>query len=138
MWKRMRRINGERRELPAQATVETAVHLAGAPNGGRGVAVALDGEVVPRGEWASTEVRDGQELEVLRAAAEGLSAHETAARLVKSHHTITTQRRSIEAKLGAKESQLAAYVAQAQGALQRRESEWWTKQTGRDGDEEAA
>ena len=42
------------------------------------------------------------ELEVLRAAAEGLSAQETAERLVKSHHTITTQRRSIEAKLGAK------------------------------------
>jgi DNA-binding CsgD family transcriptional regulator len=42
------------------------------------------------------------ELEVLRAAAEGLSAQETAKRLVKSHHTITTQRRAVEAKLGAK------------------------------------
>ncbi len=34
----------------------------------------------------------------------------------------------LEEKLGAKESQLANYVAQAQGALQRRESEWWSKQ----------
>jgi len=42
------------------------------------------------------------ELEVLRAAAEGLSAQETAERLVKSHHTIATQRRAIEAKLGAR------------------------------------
>jgi DNA-binding CsgD family transcriptional regulator len=42
------------------------------------------------------------ELEVLRAAAEGLSAQETAERLFKSHHTIVTQRRTIQAKLGAR------------------------------------
>ena len=42
------------------------------------------------------------ELEVLRAAAEGLSAQETADRLVKSHHTIATQRRALQAKLGAR------------------------------------
>jgi sulfur carrier protein len=64
-------LNGERRELPEEATVATAVHLAGAPEGGRGVAVALDGEVVPRGQWTTTEVRDGQELEVLRAVQGG-------------------------------------------------------------------
>ena len=38
----------------------------------------------------------------------------------------------LEEKLGTKETQLAAYVAQAQGALQRRESEWWNKQLGND------
>ena len=64
-------LNGERRELPAEATVAVAVHMSGAPEGGRGVAVALDGEVVPRGQWATTEVRDGQELEVLRAVQGG-------------------------------------------------------------------
>jgi sulfur carrier protein len=64
-------LNGERRELPAEATVATAVHLSGAPEGGRGVAVALDGEVVPRGQWSTTEVRDGQELEVLHAVQGG-------------------------------------------------------------------
>lgn len=42
------------------------------------------------------------ELEVLRAAAEGLSARETAARLAKSQHTVTTQRQAIQAKLGAR------------------------------------
>ena len=52
------------------ATVEDAVLAAGAPDG-RGVAVALDGEVVPRGEWATTEVRDGQQVEVLRAVQGG-------------------------------------------------------------------
>jgi DNA-binding CsgD family transcriptional regulator len=42
------------------------------------------------------------ELEVLHAAAEGLSAGETAAMLVKSKHTIVTQRRALQAKLGAR------------------------------------
>jgi sulfur carrier protein len=63
-------INGERRELGEAATVEVAVRAAGAPDG-RGVAVALDGEVVPRGEWSTTEVRDGQEVEVLHAVQGG-------------------------------------------------------------------
>jgi sulfur carrier protein len=63
-------LNGERRELDGDATVEAAVRLAGAPDG-RGVAVALDGEVVPRGEWATTEIRDGQEIEVLHAVQGG-------------------------------------------------------------------
>ena len=63
-------INGERRELGERVTIETAVRAAGAPDG-RGVAVALDGEVVPRGEWASTEVRDGQQVEVLHAVQGG-------------------------------------------------------------------
>jgi sulfur carrier protein len=63
-------LNGERRELGEPATVEVAVLAAGAPDG-RGVAVALDGEVVPRGEWATTEVRDGQQVEVLHAVQGG-------------------------------------------------------------------
>jgi sulfur carrier protein len=62
-------LNGEPRELPAGATVATVVRELGAD--GRGVAVALDGEVVPRAEWGSTEVRDGQQLEVLRAVQGG-------------------------------------------------------------------
>jgi sulfur carrier protein len=63
-------INGERRELGDRATIEVAVRAAGAPDG-RGVAVALDGEVVPRGEWATTQVREGQQVEVLHAVQGG-------------------------------------------------------------------
>jgi sulfur carrier protein len=63
-------INGERRELDDGATIEVAVRAAGAPDG-RGVAVALDGEVVPRGEWATTEVHEGQQVEVLHAVQGG-------------------------------------------------------------------
>jgi sulfur carrier protein len=64
-------LNGSARDLPAGATVETAVEEAGASGGGRGVAVAVDGEVVPQGNWKSLELRDGQEVEVVRAVQGG-------------------------------------------------------------------
>jgi sulfur carrier protein len=64
-------INGAKRELPDGATVESAVLAAGAPEDGRGVAVALDGEVVPRGEWPTTAVHEGQQVEVLHAVQGG-------------------------------------------------------------------
>ena len=64
-------INGERRELDDGATVADAVVAAGAPEGGRGVAVAVDGEVVSRGAWERTPLRGGQELEVLQAVQGG-------------------------------------------------------------------
>jgi sulfur carrier protein len=63
-------LNGERRELGEPANLAAAVRAAGAPDG-RGVAVAIDGEVVPRGDWATTEVRDGQQVEVLHAVQGG-------------------------------------------------------------------
>jgi sulfur carrier protein len=62
-------LNGEPRELPDGATVEMAVRELATRDDG--VAVAVDGEVVPRGEWATTEVRDGQQVEVLRAVQGG-------------------------------------------------------------------
>jgi sulfur carrier protein len=64
-------LNGERRELPDAATVDDAVRAAGAPDGGRGVAVAVDGEVVPRGAWEETRLDDGQQVEVLQAVQGG-------------------------------------------------------------------
>jgi sulfur carrier protein len=64
-------INGERRDLPEGATVELAVRESGAPEEGRGVAVAVDGEVVPRGAWGATALREGQHVEVLHAVQGG-------------------------------------------------------------------
>lgn len=64
-------LNGERRDLPAGTTVDSAVAASGAPECRRGVAVAVDGEVVPRGAWASTELEDGQRVEVLQAVQGG-------------------------------------------------------------------
>jgi sulfur carrier protein len=64
-------INGDRRELPAGATVSTVVaSLHNAPDG-RGVAVAVEGEVVPRAQWPSTELRDGAAVEVVVAVQGG-------------------------------------------------------------------
>jgi thiazole synthase len=60
-------LNGAPRELPEGATLDLAVRESGAGEGARGVAVALDGEVVPRGEWAGTALREGQAVEVLAA-----------------------------------------------------------------------
>jgi thiazole synthase len=60
-------VNGEGVELVAGATLADAAREAGAPNEGRGVAIALDGEVVPRGEWEETTLREGQAVEVLAA-----------------------------------------------------------------------
>ena len=37
------------------------------PGGARGVAIAVDAEVVPRGEWDTTELDDGARVEILRA-----------------------------------------------------------------------
>jgi sulfur carrier protein len=60
-------LNGESHELRDGATVDAAVQIAGAPAEGRGVAAAVDGEVVPRGQWATTELSEGQRVEVLQA-----------------------------------------------------------------------
>ena len=64
-------INGDRRELPAGATVASVVaSLPGAPEG-RGVAVAVEGEVVPRARWPKVELREGANVEVVVAVQGG-------------------------------------------------------------------
>jgi thiazole synthase len=67
-------LNGEPRELAEGTTLAAAAREAGAPEDRRGVAVALDGEVIPRGEWAATPLRDGQTVEVLAAIQGGAPA----------------------------------------------------------------
>jgi sulfur carrier protein len=64
-------LNGERRDLGVEATVREAVAASGAPREGRGVAVALDGEVVPRRLWDEVALREGQRVEVVRAVQGG-------------------------------------------------------------------
>jgi thiazole synthase len=61
-------LNGKDLELAAGASLAEAVREAGAePDAPRGVAVALDGEVVPRAEWTSTPLAEGAKVEVLAA-----------------------------------------------------------------------
>ena len=64
-------INGEARELSPGATVASLIaSLPGAPEG-RGVAVAVEGEVVPRAQWPSTELHEGANVEVVVAVQGG-------------------------------------------------------------------
>jgi sulfur carrier protein len=61
-------LNGRPLELPEGASLADAVREAGAePGSPRGLAVALDGEVVPRGEWGTTALPEGARVEVLAA-----------------------------------------------------------------------
>lgn len=64
-------VNGEPIALPAGATVASAVAWLDLPAAGRGVAVAVDAEVVPRGAWDTTPLGDGARVEVLRAVQGG-------------------------------------------------------------------
>ena len=60
-------LNGEPAELRAGTTVAGALEALDLPGAGRGVAVAVDAEVVPRAEWARTELHEGARVEILRA-----------------------------------------------------------------------
>jgi sulfur carrier protein len=60
-------VNGSPAELSEGATVQAAVESLDLPAAGRGVAVAVDAEVVPRTEWQTHELKEGARIEVLRA-----------------------------------------------------------------------
>ena len=63
------KLNGEPCELPDGSTIVQAVAaLTGAATG---VAAAVNGDVVPRGSWASTVLRDGDQIEVVSAVQGG-------------------------------------------------------------------
>jgi sulfur carrier protein len=64
-------LNGEECDLPAGVTVAEAVGASGAPPDGRGVAAAVDGQVVPRDRWQETRLEDGQRVEVVQAVQGG-------------------------------------------------------------------
>jgi sulfur carrier protein len=63
------KLNGEPRELPDGATIAEAVaELTAAATG---VAAAVNGDVVPRGAWTLTTLRDGDQVEVVTAVQGG-------------------------------------------------------------------
>lgn len=63
------RVNGTEREVPDGATVTELLAALGVP--GRGVAVAVDGQVVVRTEHYTKVVPDGADVEVLTAVQGG-------------------------------------------------------------------
>lgn len=63
------RINGEQRSVPVVATLASVVaNLTAAESG---IAVAVNGSVVPRSAWAQTGLADGDQVEVLTAVQGG-------------------------------------------------------------------
>lgn len=63
-------VNGEPRALPTDATVASAVRRLGIGTG-RGVAVAVNDEVVTRAAWETTRLSPGDRVEVLTAVQGG-------------------------------------------------------------------
>jgi sulfur carrier protein len=59
-------VNGEPRER-AGATVAELLGDLGVEASARGVAVAVDGEVIPRAEWGERRVNEGERVEALSA-----------------------------------------------------------------------
>ena len=59
-------VNGEPRERGGATIAELLAEL-GVPPGARGVAVAVDGEVVPRAEWQARQINEGERVEALSA-----------------------------------------------------------------------
>ncbi|MEX0705267.1 MAG: sulfur carrier protein ThiS [Nitriliruptoraceae bacterium] len=62
-------VNGEPRELDANVTLGALVDAEVADR--RGVAIAVDGEVVPRNDWDDTTLHDGAQVEIVGAVQGG-------------------------------------------------------------------
>jgi sulfur carrier protein len=60
------RINGEREPLGA-ATLEALLAEKAIDTDQRGIAVALNGAVVPRSAWRETRLKPGDSIEIVRA-----------------------------------------------------------------------
>lgn len=59
-------VNGEPREVAGRTVVDLLTEMETAADA-RGVAVAIDGEVVIRGDWPKRTLRAGERVEVLTA-----------------------------------------------------------------------
>ena len=60
------RVNGESEELEV-ATLSALLAEKAVDVAQKGIAVALNGNVVPRAAWAATLLRDGDSIEIVRA-----------------------------------------------------------------------
>ena len=64
-------INGEKRDVPDVERLDTLMTRLNVTPEAKGVAVAINGTVVPRGEWPSTRLNIGDEIEVIHAVQGG-------------------------------------------------------------------
>jgi sulfur carrier protein len=60
-------LNGEQVQLPAGVSLLAALQGIGITDDSKGVAVAVDGEVVPRTHWEAYALHDGARVEALTA-----------------------------------------------------------------------
>jgi sulfur carrier protein len=60
------RVNGESEPLVA-ATLQALLDERALDTGQRGIAVAINGAVVPRAAWPETALRPGDSIEIVRA-----------------------------------------------------------------------
>jgi sulfur carrier protein len=60
-------VNGTEAQLPDGARIADVLDALGVDPGRRGVAIAVDGEVVPRTQWDSTSLAAGARVEVVQA-----------------------------------------------------------------------
>ncbi len=64
-------LNGEAAELPDDATVAAVLDRLDVAADGRGLAVAVDAEVVPRTRWEDTPLHEGARVEIVHAVQGG-------------------------------------------------------------------
>jgi len=64
-------VNGEPTQVAVGTRVLDVLALQGLSSGSRGIAVAVNGEVVPRQEWDEHPLDDGDAVEVLVAVQGG-------------------------------------------------------------------
>ena len=64
-------LNGRPADLRDGATVADALETLDLPGQGRGFAVAVDAEVVPRGQWPATALHEGARIEIVQAVQGG-------------------------------------------------------------------
>ena len=60
------RVNGQDEPLAA-ATLSTLLEEKAVDTGQRGIAVAVNGAIVPRAAWQHTQLRPGDSVEIVRA-----------------------------------------------------------------------
>ncbi len=64
-------LNGHDTAVADEATVATVLTTLELDAGARGIAVAVDAEVVPRGEWSTCRLEPGAKVEVVHAVQGG-------------------------------------------------------------------
>ncbi|MCW2809700.1 MAG: thiS [Friedmanniella sp.] len=64
-------VNGERQERPAPVRLSEVLGAAPGEPTPRGIAVAVDGTVVPRSRHAATELAEGARVEIVTAVQGG-------------------------------------------------------------------